>query len=275
MRNIPSYMFFSRYFLQCVCVVVIACSIAITGCTPQRDEDQSLQKGDAALAKLETADAAMYFELYLRKNATGSKRWYAWNQLLDITLNYRHEKNTARSYLEIMSKEYAADPEKMRFINRQLALIAAEQHDDAKAIALWEELLTDASIEIELQAEILRKLSAAYLRRLDFTLATETLERCLTLTVGPNTKAACLYDLAVTQTLTEEMPQAEATLRNLLALPNIAQDKQVLATYTLADVLEQQNKFQEAFALFESIRTSYPNEKVIELRLSNLKPKIK
>ena len=43
----------------------------------------------------------------------------------------------------------------------------------------------------------------------------------------------------------------------------------------LADVLEQQGNFASAIAYFETIRSTYPNEKVVELRIANLKKMLK
>ena len=47
----------------------------------------------------------------------------------------------------------------------------------------------------------------------------------------------------------------------------------MLAVFRLADGLEQRNRPDESVRLFESIRESYPNSKVVELRIAALRGK--
>ena len=74
--------------------------------------------------------------------------------------------------------------------------------------------------------------------------------------------------------LTDELDKSEQRFRDLLVLPGLSADRKVLATFMLADVLEQENKLQEAWSFFESIRDSHPNKGVVEVRLNALRGKI-
>jgi predicted Zn-dependent protease len=71
--------------------------------------------------------------------------------------------------------------------------------------------------------------------------------------------------------LNEDLPGAEQSLRDLLAMEGIEEARRTAAVFMLADVVEQQNRPEEARSLLESILHGYPNSKVIEIRLAALK----
>ena len=237
------------------------------------EKKDDLALADAALDERDSGDAAMYFERYLRKNPAGEKRWDVWRQLLALTLDIRQDKKTALEYLEIMLTEFAGDPPKRRLIQMRLAAICKDLRADARAVSLWEALAADPDTPAPDRAEVYRELSQAYLRRLEFSLATEVLGLCLSLDVSSEIKANCLYALSETQMLTGELAGSEQALRELLRLKDLAEERRVLAVFMLADVLELEERLPEAADLFESIRESYPNTRVIEIRLGNLKRK--
>jgi hypothetical protein len=237
------------------------------------EKKDDLALADAALNERDTGDAAMYFERYLRKNPAGEKRWDVWRQLLALTLDIRQDKKTASEYLEIMLTEFADDPPKRRRIQMRLAALCKELRDDARAVRLWEALAADADTPAADRAGVYRELSQAYLRRLEFSLATEVLGLCLSLDVSSEIKAHCLYALSETQMLTGDLAGSEQALRDLLRLKDLAEEPRVLAVFMLADVLEQEERLPEAVDLFESIRENYPNTRVIEIRLGSLKTK--
>ena len=138
---------------------------------------------------------------------------------------------------------------------------------------LWETLVEDADTPAEDKAAFYQELSHAYMRRLEFTMAADVLDLCLQLDVSPSTKADCLYDMAEAATFTDDLEKSEKALRSLLDMPEASPQRRVLAVFMLADVLEQRNQLDEAVQLFESIRESYPNARVIELRIAALRGK--
>lgn len=230
---------------------------------------------EQALDERDMGDAEMYLERYLRKNPSGERRWEVWNRLLSIALDVRQDKATAREYLEIMLGEFFEEPERRRQIKMQLAELSREAHAYERAAALWESLASDPEIPTEDLAAVYRNLSQSYLRRLEFSHAVDILGLCLDLSVSNDTKADCLYTLAEAKMLTEELPGSQQALEDLLLLPDISQDRRVLSTFMLADVMEQQEKYAEALELFESIRDSYPNSGVLDVRLQLLLPRVK
>ena len=262
----------SRKARLCLFVLLCVFCLAAAGCkeeqTQARDE---ISLAEDALRRRDTGDAEMYFERYLRKFPQGELRWHVWEQLLQIALDLRQDRKTARDYLEIMLLEFGNEPERRREIQLRLAALCNEMRDYGRAGALWEALVQDPGLPDKLKAPVYRDLAHIYLRRLEFIPATDTLEACLTLQVDNAAKAACMYDLGEAQTLTENLTAAEASFRSILEMQGIPEERRVLTTFLLADVLEQQGNSAAAISYFESIRASYPNEKVVEMRIAHLK----
>ena len=244
----------------------------------RRFEENSSPKSDLAMAEKaikarDIGDAEMFYERYLRKNPAGEQRWGVWQSLLNISQNIRQDKATAKNYLEIMLLEYAADPPKRREIQKQLANLCDDLRLYDRAVTLWEALVEDQGTPAEDKAVFYRELSHAYMRRLEFTMAVDVLDLCLKLDVSPSTKAECLYDVAEAEMFTGDLEESEKALRALLDMPAASAQRRVLSVFMLADVLEQRNRPEEAVQLFESIRDSYPNSKVIEMRITALRSK--
>ena len=259
---------------------LLLATLLLSGCVqehlqnllPKSKDDLTL--AEKALSEHDIGDAEMYFQRYLRRNPDGEDRWEVWQQLLSISLDMRQDRATAGEYLEIMLLEYHADPQRRQHIQMTLADLYRDMRLFSRAFCLWEALAKDPGLSAEDRAMVYRELSHAYLRRLEFTPATDILGLCLQLDVRPDTKADCLYALAETQMLTDNLEEAEQALRDLLLLTDVSRERRVLATFTLADVLEQRNKLQEAASLFESIRETYPNTRVVTVRLGALRDKI-
>ena len=264
----------SAFFLLCIplAITLVFYFISHTG-----DDEISL-KDDLVMAEMaaksrDIGDAEMFYERYLRKNPTGDQRWNVWQNLLNISLNIRQDKITAKDYLEIMLLEYDEEPVKRRDIQMELAAVSNDLRMYERAVTLWEKLVEDEGTPDEDKAAFYRALSHAYMRRLEFTMATDVLELCLKLNVSLSTKADCLYDVGEAEMITGNMAESEKALRSLLAMPEATPQRRVLAVFMLADVLEQQNRPEEAVKLFESIRESYPNTRVVEMRIAALRGK--
>lgn len=261
------------------CLLLGITGICQSSCLPEEIEEllgraqpkSDLVLADEALKARDIGDAVMYLERYLRKNSAGNERWEVWQSLLDISLNMRQDRATAKDYLEIMLVEYELDTEKKQRIQLRLAELCNEMRLYPRATALWEELVQEGELPEKAKADIYQELSEAYLRRLEISMSTQMLSMCLELKVPPTTKSECLYKLAETQMLTKDLVASENSLRDLLYMDEVAPYRKVLATFLLADVLEQQERLDEATRYYESIRDSYPNSRVVEMRLNNLR----
>jgi lipopolysaccharide biosynthesis regulator YciM len=243
-------------------------------CLPEESKTRDdLMLADAALAEHDQGDAEMYLLRYLRKNPEGDRRWEVWRRLLRLTLNVRQDKATAKEYLEIMLREFAGDPERKRGIAVELAGLCRDMGFNARAADLWERLAEDPDLNAEDRATVYKELAYAYMRRLEFTPAAEVLALCLDLKVIPDLRADCRTALSETQMLNEDLQGAEQSLRALLAMEGVSEPRRTAAVFMLADVVEQEQRPEEARTLLESILHGYPNSKVIEIRLAALKGK--
>ncbi len=263
-------------FCPKLCLLFCLLCLALGACTQsteklEKQEDYVLGLG--YLQERNFSEAQMYFERYLRLNVDGKYRWQAWQNLLDIALNYRNEKAAALNYLNVMLLEYETDPARRSGIKKQLADLANELRQYNRAVATWESILLDNNLPAIEQSRIYRQLSKAYLRRMEFTQATAMLNNCVNLDIIDSLKAECLYELAETQTITADLGAATESLRKLLAMSGAESSTKVLGTFLLADVLEQLGQKQEAIALFESLLGLYPNERVIAMRIDYIKNK--
>ncbi len=248
---------------------LLICSLV--ACMPASEQQEDYSLGVAKMQERDLAEAQMHFERYLRLNPEGRFRWEAWQNLIDITLNYRNEKSMTINYLEVMLLEYENDLLKKSAIKMQMAGLANAMRQYDKAVALWESMLAENGLSDLEKSTILRHLSKAYLRRMEFTQATAMLNQCVNLTIAPAIKADCVYELAETQTITGDLEQAVQSLRKLLAMAEARDETKILAAFLLADVLEQTGQKAEALKLFEGLQGKYPNERVIAMRIDYIK----
>ena len=220
------------------------------------------------------AEAEMHYERFLRKNPQSPARWDVWNRLLNIALNIRQEKSAAVIYLEIMLEEFAGNDERRRAVELTLAGISNDLRDYDRAVELWESLVNNENTSAEDKAECLRNLSHVYLLQLQFEAATTALETCLKLDISDTGKGRCLFDLAESQILQGELAQAKASLLRLISM-GPEKEEDVLARFILADVLEQEGRMDDALELFKTIRSAYPNNKAVEIRIAALEKRKK
>ncbi len=259
--------FFSRMMLV---LTLVSFVLSLSACGWNGEDANDLARADLAMRQSEYGDAEMFYERYLRKNPNGDQRWQVWKRLVDLTLNIRQDNPMAMDYLEIMLVEFDKDADRRREIQIKLADLCHEARRHARSVQLWEALARDEGLEPNKKAEICRNLAKAYLRHFEFTMAKDTLKLCLALEATFELKAGCMYELAEVQMLTNELEESQITLRSLLQQANIPEAQRVLAVFMLADVLEQLEQFEESKQFFETIRKTYPNPRVVELRLSYL-----
>jgi tetratricopeptide (TPR) repeat protein len=216
-------------------------------------------------------EAERLFERYLRGNPAGKDRWEVWNELVQLALNARHDRNAAIELLRAMQQEYEFQPEYRRVVQDKLA----HQYEQARyydgSVELWSALIKDPETPSIQKGDSLRNLARIYLRRLEFELAKEVLAVCMELDIPQSAKSDCQYDLANLYMIMENMDSGIKELRNLLEQEGVNDDKRVLAIFILADALEQLGNKESALGLFEIIRFSYPNPRVVELRIEYLK----
>ena len=264
-----------RVFLDLPALVLLFVLLAsLAGCRDFSDPVDDLEAARYAESISDVAEAEMHYERFLRKNPQSPERWNVWNRLLNISLNIRQEKAPAAAYLEIMLDEYSDNNDRRRVVELTLAGISNDLRNYDRAVSLWESLVNNEDTPSEDKAECLMNLSHAYLLQLQFEDATTALETCLKMDVTDSTKGRCLFDLAESQILQGDLSLAETSLLRLIGMePEESED--VLARFILADVIEQRGRLNEALEHFKAIRSVYPNNKVIEMRIASLEKRKK
>lgn len=216
-------------------------------------------------------EAEKSFERYLRGTPTGEERWEVWNQLVELALNVRHDRNAAIELLRAMLQEFETTPEYSRIVRDKLAY----QYELARyydgSVELWGSMVKDPETPSIQKAESLRNLARVYLRRLEFEPAKDVLTMCMELDIPQAGKSDCQYDLADLYMIMEDVDAGIKELRNLLEQEGVDDEQRVLAIFMLADALEQQGNRDSALGIFESIRFVYPNQRVVEARIDYLK----
>lgn len=233
-----------------------------------------LSEARSALAKRNYLAAEKALERYLRANPDSPERWEIWKTLVDISLQIRHDRRSAIELLEAMYIEYENDPVHLREVELLLARQYRQEGKYERAEALWGGVTEDEKALPETRAQAHRDLADIYLQRLEFERAKESLGNCLALDISQPLRAQCLYDLSEVYMATDELEPAAEQLRALLVLTELSDDIRLLSIFMLADTIEQQNDLPAAKALFESIRDTYPNRKVIEKRITFLEEKL-
>ena len=253
-------------------LLAVLCLSGLWSCTDAKTESpDDLTEARSALGKRNFLEAEKAFERYLRRDPDGAERWYVWQNLVEIALNVRNDRKGAIELLEAMLIEYDDNPEKRRNVRTRLAEHHRLSRNYERALTMWGAVADDATASSLEKAEAYRNIGGVYLRRLEFELSKEALGFCLTMRIPEHVRGQCLYDLAQTYMGMEEPENAINQLRGVLELQEIPDSLRSLTVFMLADALDQEGNSAEALKLFESIRTAYPNPRVVEKRITALR----
>ncbi len=246
-------------------------AFAAGGCSdypgPGRKGQDDLQDAREFMRQRDFIEAEKSFERYLRHNPEGESRWEVWAKLVDIAQDIRHDTRSAQELLEAMLLEYENDAYRLRAIRERLGGEYERSRNYARAMTLYGELAADEGATALQRSAGYRGLSRIYLRRLEFSLAEESLKACLQLNLAPGLAARCRYELAGVYMVMEKTDESIAELRAVLDQGGADEALRVETVFNLADALEQKGDVKQAQAMFESILETYPNRKVIEARL--------
>ncbi len=249
-------------------------SAATVGCDrlPLGDD---LQEGKTALREGDWSRARKLLERYLSTEQDSDARWEAWNRLVEASDRLQPGGGWIVDYLEAMLIEFEATPNRVRDILYRLA----EEHETARrfehAAETWTQLIQTPGLPAEESLEAHRRLARIDLMLHRFDAAEEVLEACLELPADSALHARCLYDLADAAASRERFEDAARMARQVMDIDGVTPELRAGAGFILGDVLEQQGKFGEALACFEAIRETYPNEMVVDYRITALKKRLK
>lgn len=218
--------------------------------------------------------AERVLERYLRQEQDPEQRWLAWNLLLQAINADRQHARASLECLDSMVIEYEEDPAKMAEILPQIGSYSKMQRNFEKAVEAWNAYLDLAEINSIQRVNGLRQLASMQFAQKHYEAAEDSLQQCLGLPLSDHDKIACMLDLAEENMMRENWQEVADLCQQIL---DSDPDREIYgkANYLRGDALEQMGKIEEALAVFELARESYPNPLVIENRISYLKKKNK
>lgn len=213
-------------------------------------------------------------ELYLRYNPEGASRYIVWNRLVSLSAQ-GGDKSVAVQLLEAMAEEFGDDPAQLKDILLRQVELEEELRRFPDAVESWERLLALPGSNVEEISTWSTRLGRVFFLQRDFSSAEEVLAACAERTLPDIAGISCLLDLGTLYLSQEKLEDAGQTMRRILALPDLPDDLSSRAIFELADIEYQLGRYTEARSLFESIRTTYPNPMVIDMRLQLINQKLK
>jgi len=232
-----------------------------------------LDAAKAAISQRDWPRAERLLERYLRTEERPQQRWEAWTLLVDVYSRVNLDQNGALGQLEAMLPEFARDEGKKKLILARLGELHENLGHISQAVAVWERYAELGNLTDQEVASVQRALGHLHFRQRRFDLAEEALQTCQALPVEESFRAWCKYDLALANMAREELDDARDQAIQVLSM-KVDDQLRGLAGFLLADVLEQQGLRAEALNRFESVRSLYPNEMVVDNRIAHLKKKL-
>lgn len=250
-------------------VLLLAALLAATLCAGCGSASSDLAEADAAYAQGNYFQAQRLYEGYLQAKPQGSRRWEAWNRLLDISVLLEHDLPKATKLMEAMLLEYAESPKKSSVLRLRLARAYTEMSQWDKALEAWQSVLADAGRTLP-EWEIYWNMGKVYQFQGKYAQARESMSKCRQLAETGADKARCAYDLALANSFLGQRDQARQWLEKVMAEPEAPTELKALAGYLLSEILEIQGNNDQARKVLLSIKDTYPNPKAVEMRLKSL-----
>jgi tetratricopeptide (TPR) repeat protein len=215
-------------------------------------------------------EARTGYERYLQLHPQGGHRKEAWQRLLEISLNVTGDTKRSISLLEAMILEFGQDREATWGLMNRLGALYEQIGDYPQSLAAREKSLEFAGDDTGRIVETRLAMARTQRTQREYDLAARLFARCAEQAPDAALRALCRYEEAQTYTFMQSWGQAKEVLEAMMADEPGDPDVHAQAVFLLADVYEQEMNFAKARQLFESIRETYPNPMVVEIRLKNL-----
>lgn len=261
----------TRLVVPSLLILVLAASL-LSGCDAgPSEEDRVLEPVRQAYSQGFYMEARQGYERYLQLYPKGTQRLEAWERLLEIALNVEGDLDGAIAHLEAMILEFGDRTDSTWPLMVQLATLHEQRGNVNKALEIWEKGMELATGHQDRMVTVQMSMARLYRIKREYGTALELLTRCEKTAPDEQSRLRCLYEEAQTYSFMQSWGQAKEVLEVIVAAGDQApEDIRTLSVFLLADVYEQEMDLARAKALFESIKDTYPNPKVIEIRLNNL-----
>ncbi len=260
-----------RAIASALLILLLAAQL-LSGCGQANSaEDEVLNPVRQAYAQGFYMEARQGYERYLQLFPKGEHRLEAWERLLEIALNVEGDLDGSIAHLEAMILEFGDRPDSTWPLMTQLASLHEQRGNVNKALEIWEKGMELAGGDPERMVTTQMSMARLYRIKREYGAALELLSRCEKEAPDQDTRLRCLYEEAQTYCFMQSWGQAKEVLEVIVDQGDkVPEDIHTLSVFLLADVYEQEMNLDRARELFESIMDTYPNPKVIEIRLNNL-----
>lgn len=248
--------------------------LLIGGCDHAPLAADDLEEARIAAQERNWTLAERLLQRCLRNEQDPDRRWEAWERLCDVTRSAGPDPRTSLDYLDAMLMEFAEDDSRAKSVLYRMGMLNEQLRRYDRAADAWSTYIELAGLSAEEAVEGHRRLAQIHFRARRFDVGEDVLQSCLALPFPETSTARCLYDLADMHAAREQWEDVVGLALQILDL-RAGGELRGLASFLLADALEQQNKTAEALQYFEAARATYPNEMVVDNRIAHIKKKIK
>jgi tetratricopeptide (TPR) repeat protein len=268
MRKTPCFPYSALILLCLVVCALFGCErVSITV-----DDDVTLARAAVAARDWPLAERLLRRSLLMEQDP--DRRWEVWNMLLASVNAEGEEPRASLEYLEVMLEEFSGNEARTKTILERMGRCAEMLRRFPKAADIWSSYIGLAGLEPEEMVTGHRRLAQAHFSRRLFEAGEEVLHQCLSLPLSDHDKILCMYDIA-DQNMARQRWQDVAGISQQILDSKPDEKLRGLASYLLADALEQLGRGKEALEQFEQARADYPNPAVIDNRIAYLRKKIK
>lgn len=255
-----------------VLLIGLVLGFFLGGYNRQPPAEDPLDKASKAYDKGLYLEAETLYEEYLQKNPSDTRRWQAWNRLLDIVSIIRGDNEKAHMVLEAMSLEFSSEPDKVRVVLvKKGDLFQSERRLDT-AVETWQKAQRLQSAAESADPCLLSlRFSSVFTSLGQYDLAQDALRECLAEAREPLCLARCRFELAQTFVLQDNWPQAAELLEQVVSSGVLQGDDKSAANYLLAETYASQGQVEKARQLLTSILSTHPNPKAVQTKLDQLK----
>ena len=264
-----------RHYPLIILVLLCLASGALLGCgraSVAEVDDVALAR--AAVAQRNWPLAERLLRRSLRTEQDPDRRWEVWNMLLASVNAEDEEPRVSLEYLEVMLEEFSENEARTKAVLERMGRCAEMLRRFIRAADIWSSYIGLTGLEPEEIVAGYRHLAQAHFSRRQFEAGEEVLQQCLSLSLSDHDKILCMYDIA-DQNMARQRWQEVAGISRQILDSNPDGKMRGLASYLLADALEQLGRGKEALEQFEQARAVYPNPAVIDNRIAFLRKKSK
>ncbi|MFW5500557.1 MAG: tetratricopeptide repeat protein [Maridesulfovibrio sp.] len=255
-------------------ILIASLLLMAQGCDkPNDNRSEVIDKARSSFISGFYSDSEKGFERYLQDNPQGKHRFEAWNYLVKIAAEVRHDSERGAAILEAMYLEFGHKPDLASKLKLQLAEMYIRTGQYKAAVEALEKSL-EYSEQTQEQLDAKRTILAETFRKLrNYDLAIYTYNDIAKSTDNPRTKARAIFEMAHTLTLIQAWERAESELEKLLKMDGISDDIHAEAVFMLADIYEDRHEYRRAVELLEGIVDTYPNPYAVRYKLDYLQKK--